>query len=73
MKAHGCTVIIVAHGPNVLQVADKLLMLRDGQLVVYGPRDKALAYLREQAEKEQGRKVSVPGPAAGPAVAAAPA
>ena len=73
MKAQGCTVIMVAHGPNVVQVADKLLMLRDGQLVVYGPRDKALAYLREQAEKEQGRRAALPGPAPGPTVAAAPA
>ena len=54
MKAQGCTVVIIAHSPNVLQVVDKMLVLKDGQLVVYGPRDKVLAHLQEQAQKAQG-------------------
>ena len=48
MKAQGCTVVIIAHGPSLLQVADKMLVLRDGKLVAYGPRDKVLAHLQEQ-------------------------
>ena len=53
MKAQGCTVVIIAHGPSLLQVADKMLVLRDGKLVAYGPRDKVLAHLQEQ-QKNQG-------------------
>ncbi|MFM9879722.1 MAG: type I secretion system permease/ATPase [Burkholderiaceae bacterium] len=53
MKAQGTTVVMIAHGPNLLQVAEKMLVLRDGQMVVYGPRDKVLAHLQEQAQKAQ--------------------
>lgn len=53
MKAAGSTVVIIAHGQNVLQVVDKMVVLREGQLVVYGPRDKVLTHLNEQAQKAQ--------------------
>jgi ABC-type protease/lipase transport system fused ATPase/permease subunit len=50
-KERGCTVVLISHSPAVLQVAEKMLVLRDGQLVVYGPRDKVLAYLKDPAQK----------------------
>ncbi len=64
MKAQGCTIVIIAHSPSILQVADKMLVLRDGQLVVYGPRDKVLAHLQEQAQKAQPQRVQLEAPAA---------
>jgi ATP-binding cassette subfamily C exporter for protease/lipase len=62
-KARGCTVVLVAHGQSLLQVVDKILVLNDGRLVVYGPRDKVLAHLQEQAQKTQP---APPAPAAAP-------
>jgi ABC-type protease/lipase transport system fused ATPase/permease subunit len=71
-KARGCTVVIIAHGQNVLQVADKMLVLREGQLVVYGPRDKVLAHLQEQAQKTnpQLARLDAPSPGVGKGVSA---
>ena len=48
-KQRGATVIFVAHGTRLLDAADKLLVLRDGALVVYGPRDKVIAHLQSQS------------------------
>lgn len=45
-KAWGGTVIIVAHQPRILQPVDKLLLLRDGRVELFGPRDEVLARLR---------------------------
>jgi ATP-binding cassette, subfamily C, bacterial exporter for protease/lipase len=52
-KARGATVILVAHGQSLLQVADKMLVLRDGGLLVYGPRDKVIAHMHELTQKAQ--------------------
>lgn len=45
-KARGACVIIMTHRSGVLGVADKLLVLRDGQVDKFGPRDEVLAELK---------------------------
>ncbi|MBE7636408.1 type I secretion system permease/ATPase [Sneathiella sp. P13V-1] len=42
----GMTIIIVAHRPNVLRYADKIIVLRDGMLDDYGFRDDILDKLQ---------------------------
>ncbi len=44
-KARGATVILVTHRPNVVSQADKLLVLRAGQIDAYGDREEILAKL----------------------------
>lgn len=46
MKQNRATVILVTHRQSVLSYVDKLLVLNDGQLALYGPRDKVMAHLR---------------------------
>lgn len=46
VKAWGGGIIIVAHQPRILQPVDKLLLLRDGRVELFGPRDEVLAKLR---------------------------
>ena len=46
LKAAGKTVFLVTHRPGILAVADRLLILRDGQVQADGPRDEVLAALR---------------------------
>ena len=45
MKARGAAVIVVAHRANVLARADRLLVLRDGQVAAFGPRSEILSRL----------------------------
>lgn len=45
MKSAGRTVILITHRTKVLSTVDSLLVLRDGALVLYGPRDEVLARL----------------------------
>ena len=42
-KAAGTTILLVAHRMSVLQVVDKLMVIQDGRLVLFGPRDEVLA------------------------------
>lgn len=46
IKARGGLVIVAAHRQGVVAVADKLLVLRDGRVDKFGPRDEVLAQLR---------------------------
>jgi ATP-binding cassette subfamily C protein len=41
-KAAGAAVILMAHRPVALQDCDLLLVLRDGQVADFGPRDRVL-------------------------------
>ena len=45
-KEWGATVVIVAHQPRILRPADKILLLRDGRVELFGPRDEVYARLR---------------------------
>ncbi|QWF71432.1 type I secretion system permease/ATPase [Methylomonas paludis] len=57
LKASLATVIVVTHRNNILAQVDKLLILNDGELVVYGKKDLVIAHLQKNA----------PTPAAAPA------
>lgn len=46
LKAKGCTVYLISHRPGILAVADRVLILRDGQVVQEGPRDAVLQAMR---------------------------
>jgi ABC-type protease/lipase transport system fused ATPase/permease subunit len=52
LKRAGRTVVVVTHRKPILGLADKILMLVDGQIAAYGPRDKVLADLRQAAEQQ---------------------
>lgn len=43
MKKRGLGVLIMAHRPNAIQQCDKLLVLKDGMVQAFGPRDEILA------------------------------
>lgn len=45
LKRAGRTVVLITHRTNVLATVDALLVLRDGALVLYGPRDEVMARL----------------------------
>lgn len=59
MKADKQTVVVISHRPNIMNHVDKVLVLRDGQVEMFGPRQEVLGRLT--------RPVPLPGqqPSAG--------
>jgi ATP-binding cassette subfamily C exporter for protease/lipase len=53
LKAQGATVVLITHRTSVLPAADKVLMLRDGLVAAFGPRDEVLAALRNAQTRQQ--------------------
>lgn len=49
LKAMGTTFVVMTHRTSLLQVTDKILILRDGQAQAFGPRDDVLSALRQAA------------------------
>ena len=55
MKQQGKTIFLISHRPQVMAVADRLLILADGQVQASGPKDGVLAALtkaQQQANAE---------------------
>lgn len=65
LKERGATVILITHRTSIIGAVDKLLLLADGMVKAYGPRDQVL-----QALQQQNRPAAPPQPVAPPAVAA---
>ena len=62
LKKLNITVIVVAHRPSILGNVDKMLVLRDGLVEAFGPRDDVMRkFTRIPAQRAQGG-----GPAAPP-------
>ncbi|HEY3518418.1 MAG TPA: type I secretion system permease/ATPase [Gammaproteobacteria bacterium] len=55
LKQRKVTVIVVGHRPYVMQHVDKVLVLRNGQMQDFGPKDEVFARLAEHAG---GKKVT---------------
>ena len=52
LKARGCTVVLIAHRINVLQHVDKVLILRDGVVHKYAPRDEVVGPVAAQPKPQ---------------------
>ncbi|NOT69582.1 MAG: type I secretion system permease/ATPase [Methylophilaceae bacterium] len=50
LKEKNVTVVLITHKQSVLSTADKLLVLNDGQLALYGPREKVIAQLQNRMQ-----------------------
>lgn len=53
LKRSGKTVIVITHRMNIIGVVDRILMLRDGLLQAYGPRDQVLQALQQAQVQAQ--------------------
>jgi ATP-binding cassette subfamily C exporter for protease/lipase len=58
LKSQGCTVVVITHRTSVLPVVDRMLVLAEGQVRLFGPRDEVMARLRgvaaQPAEAQAG-------------------
>lgn len=64
LKANGATVLIITHRTNIISVVDKLLLLVEGAVQLYGPRDQVLLAIQQ---KNQPQKPPTPQSALNPA------
>ncbi len=49
IKTQGCTIVIITHRTMVLQCVDKILVMKEGAAVSFGPKDRVLASLMAPA------------------------
>ena len=59
LKARGATLIMITHRTNILSVTDKILILKEGRMHAFGPRDEVLA-------AQWGKPSAPPTPALAP-------
>lgn len=56
LKERGCTTIIITHRPNILNAVDKILVMREGTVAGYGPKDKVLEAMKA-GQKPQSKQL----------------
>jgi ATP-binding cassette subfamily C protein/ATP-binding cassette subfamily C exporter for protease/lipase/ATP-binding cassette subfamily C protein EexD len=54
LKSRGCVVVVVGHRPSTLAQADKILVLQNGGVAFFGPRDEVLEAWSEAVANEGG-------------------
>ena len=63
LKSRGATIVVMTHRTSVLSVADKMLVMNEGQTQMFGPRDEVLKALSEAAAKARQPASPKPVPA----------
>jgi PrtD family type I secretion system ABC transporter len=56
LKKRGAALVIVGHRPSTLTQADKILVLKEGFVAMYGPRDDVLNAMRTPTEQQDHRR-----------------
>ena len=56
LSARGRTSVLITHRPAILPVTNKLMVLRDGTIATFGPRDEVLAALKAQSASAPAMK-----------------
>jgi PrtD family type I secretion system ABC transporter len=61
LRENGTTVIMVTHKPALLSGMDRVLMLKEGQVAMFGPRQEVLARLMGQQPGQSGQQSGAQG------------
>lgn len=51
LRQHGKTIVLITHRTSAIGITNKLLLLRDGSLEMFGPTDQVLNALQQNAQK----------------------
>lgn len=57
-KKQGTTFVIMTHRTSIFHVVDKLLVLKEGQALLFGPRDEVLKAMKDSASKPNASAAS---------------
>ncbi len=52
-KQQGRTIVLITHNVSLLSYVDKLMLMKEGQLLAFGPRDEVLGQMKAQAQSAQ--------------------
>jgi len=55
LKQMGSTVVIITHRPSILQVTNKIALIKQGTLELYGNTNEVLAHLAKNAQQAQAQ------------------
>lgn len=72
LKARRATVVAITHRTTLLPAADKLLVLNEGQVASFGPRDEVLAALKKANDQARAQMEALAQKAAAQRVQALP-
>ena len=61
LRAHGSTVIVVAHRASALNALDTVLCLREGRQAFYGPKDSVLRAMTQAVQNGSGDQPRIGG------------
>lgn len=61
-KKEGITIVVITHRPSILHAADKMLMLRNGVVEMYGARSQIMQQLTAAAAGKPAIKKEPPAP-----------
>ena len=62
LKAQGTTVVLVSHRPTLVQGVDKVLLLKDGAMEMFGPRAEVLKRLMAPPRPAEAPAGTTPTP-----------
>ncbi|QJC55226.1 Type I secretion system ATP-binding protein PrsD [Polaromonas vacuolata] len=65
LKAKGKTVFLITHRPGAIAVADRLILLRDGEIFADGPKEAVLASLRNTSPSSGSTPAAPAAPSLG--------
>lgn len=63
LKRRGATTFIITHKANILNLADKILVLTDGRVSAFGPRDEIFPKITGPRAVPQSASAAIPMPA----------
>ncbi|WP_153110550.1 type I secretion system permease/ATPase [Propionivibrio limicola] len=67
LKKAGCTVILITHRTSIISSVDKILMMKEGLVAAFGPRDDVLKSMMEGAARARASAANTGVMAAVPA------
>jgi ATP-binding cassette subfamily C exporter for protease/lipase len=65
LRERGKTIVLITHRTSVIGATNKLLMLREGQVAMFGPTNQVLQALQEQNQKQLEQRSAQPASSAG--------
>ncbi|RSK38898.1 type I secretion system permease/ATPase, partial [Rhodovulum iodosum] len=63
LRARGSTVIVMAHRPSAIAAVNKVLMLQQGTVVKFGPKDEVLSAVLQPGTHPAAQRPAAPAPA----------